>query len=153
MKYTTLLAAALIAVCVSANAVSDETVIAVDVDNNNDEVVHFESAGEGDGNGTFPLTDEEDVVVTIDDSWEAPGHHWNSSVEDTRDGGGGATDPVLVVGEPIVENKFQGFSGKDASLSLATERGRGGGVLGHGRGEVHGSNRKRTLEALRGSRK
>lgn len=137
MKYTTLLAAALIAVCVAADGV-DETVIAVE---NNNEVVHFESAGEGDGTGTFPLTDEEVVVVTIEDEWEAEGHNWNPYGEDTRDGGGGATDAVLVAGEPVVENKFQ--------LSVAMERGRGGGAGGRGRDEGH---EKRTLRALRGSR-
>jgi hypothetical protein len=141
MKYTTLLAAALIAVCVSANTVSDETVIAVDVDNNDDEVVHFETAGEGDGNGTFPLTDEEVVVITIDDEWEAPGQTWNPDGEDTRDGSGSATDAVLGAGEPVMENKFQ--------LSVATERRRGGGARGYGR-EGHES---RTLKSLRGSRK
>lgn len=139
MKYTILLAAALIAAC-AADSVDLETVIAIE---NDDEVVSFESPGEGDGSGsnvTFPLTDEETIVIVKDDEWEADGHEWDPYGEDTREGSGGA---VFEAGDPAVESKFQ--------LSLATEHRRGGGARGKARGR--GNNRKRSLEALRGSRK
>jgi hypothetical protein len=148
MKYTILLA--LLVAC-QASAVDLETVVATE---NDDEVVEFVNADEVNGNSTlFPLTDEETIVIIKEDNWEAEGSNWNPDGEDTREGNGGATDAVFQVGDPEVESKFQVFHGRDASLSLATAHGRGGGARGHARGQGHGNNRKRTLKALRGSRK